>query len=354
MANIQPIMMSAMAVVDYRDRSAGNLYYPIDIESVKDRPLLQLTCMVPQQGYTNIYFPMPEGIQMNDSMSYNNQDLNILGYAAQRGARVGIGAESWTQAGTGLLGETGNMVSQFLPGTRAEALTTLAQAASANAEINAGIASVTQMTQNKNTVTTFDGVGIRTHSFTFKMIARSPEEADMIKKIHFAFRSGMYPVNVTGAENMRLHFPPKWRIRYVSLPNLRDLIHLPQPYECYLQNLSTNFNASSKMWRNDKAPLEVDVTIAFVETKALTMRDVADMQYGFSADGTNTGENITQDILNKTREMVKRATGIDSRALLQGSPGASGQVGVGGINYTPGNNSALNKVSSTINSVFGK
>lgn len=328
----------------------GSLYYPIDIMSVPDRPLIQFTCMVPLQGYTNIYFPMPEGVQMNDSMAYGGQDLNIIGFAAQKAAKVGVTADSWGAAGANLTGATGNLLSQFLPGTRSEALTTLAQAATDNAEIKAGISSVTQMTQNKNTVTTFDGVGIRNHSFSFKMIARSPEEADMIKRIQFAFRSGMYPTNVTGAENMRLHFPPKWKIRYVSLPNLKDLSHLPQPYDCYLQNLSTNFNASSKMWRNDKSPLEVDVVVAFTETKALTQGDIANMQYGFSADASNTGENITQDIVNKFNAEFKKATGIDTRNALQGSPGAGGQVGVGGINYS-GNNS-LNKAISYIDKAF--
>jgi hypothetical protein len=270
---------------------------------------------------------MPEGVQMNDSMSYSGQDLNILGFAAQKAARVGVTAESWTAAGKGLSGATGNILSQFLPGTRSEALATLAQAASANDEINAGIASVTQISQNKNTVTTFDGVGIRNHSFTFKMIARSPEESEMIKKIQFAFRSGMYPTGVTGAENMRLRFPPKWKVRYVSLPNLKDLSHLPQPYECYLQNLSTNFNSSSKMWRNDKAPLEVDVVVAFTETKALTQGDIANMQYGFSADGSNMGENITQAVVNKMNEKLKKAIGFDALGTLQGSPGANGLIG---------------------------
>jgi hypothetical protein len=345
MANIQTIMMSPMNVVDRFDRATGFLHYPIDILNMTDRPIVKFTCMVPIQGYTDIYFPMPEGVQMNDSMAYNNQDLNILGYAAQRGARVGIGAESWTQAGAGLVGETGKILSEFIPGTRREALASLAQATNTNAEIAAGIASVNQMSQNKNTVTTFDGVGIRTHTFTFKMIARSPEESQMIKNIQFAFRAGMYPVNVPSAENMRLNFPPKWRIEYVSLPNLAPLTHLPQPYECYLQNLSTNFNASSKMWRSDKAPLEVDVTVAFTETKALTMRDIADMQGRFSADGVNMGESVGDDIMSNMKDRLGIARAADDLAQLPPGDGSLGTPNYAG-------NSSQNRIRSIVDRGF--
>ncbi len=332
----------------------NNLFYPIDIVSVPNRPLIQFTCMVPIQGYTNIYFPMPEGVQMNDAMSYNGQDLNILGYAAQQAVRAGtsvseITAPSWAEG----FDAAGQAIKGALPQDRAETATLAGGLLSNNAAIKAGISAVTQISMNKNTITTFDGINIRTHSFTFKLIGRSPEESQAIKNIHYVFRSGMYPVDIPGKANMMLSFPPKWKIRFISLDNgLRDLPHLPQPYECYLQNLSTNFNPSSKMFRNDMAPLEVDITVAFVETKALTMNDIASLQGGFSADGRNRGENTPLNLsikglipanVSRALNVLGGVGGTASNTPLTppGSVGSSGSGQAGVKLFNPNNDGMI-------------
>ena len=329
------VIKKAVSIPSSLGFGGNNLFYPIDIVSVPNRPLIRFTCMVPIQGYTNIYFPMPEGVQMNDAMSYNGQDLNILGYAAQQAVRVGtsvseITAPSWAEG----FDAAGQAIKAGLPQDRAETATLAGGLLSNNAAIKAGISAVTQISMNKNTITTFDGINIRTHSFTFKLIARSPEESQSIKNIHYVFRSGMYPVDIPGKANMMLSFPPKWQIRFVSLDG-SDLPHLPQPYECYLQNLSTNFNPSSKMFRNDMAPLEVDITVAFIETKALTMNDIASLQGGFRADGRNRGENIPLNLSIKglvpakvTNVLNALGGGTTSNAPLT-PPGSVGSSGSG-------------------------
>ena len=350
------VIKKAVSIPSSLGFGGNNLFYPIDIVSVPNRPLIRFTCMVPIQGYTNIYFPMPEGVQMNDAMSYNGQDLNILGYAAQQAVRAGtsvseITAPSWAEG----FDAAGQAIKAGLPQDRAETATLAGALLSNNPAIKAGISAVTQISMNKNTITTFDGINIRTHSFTFKLIARSPEESQSIKNIHYVFRSGMYPVDIPGKANMMLSFPPKWQIRFVSLDG-SDLPHLPQPYECYLQNLSTNFNPSSKMFRNDMAPLEVDITVAFIETKALTMNDIASLQGGFRADGRNRGENIPLNLSIKglvpakvTNVLNALGGGTTSNAPLTppGSVGSSGS-GQGSVTLFNPNNDGITPANGSL------
>jgi hypothetical protein len=302
----------------------GSLYYPDDLSSADDRPLVRFTCMPPGGRKTNIYFPMPAGVQMNDSMSYNSNDLGILGYSAMKLAQVRSTGDFSTSAG--------DIVKSIVPGGVNAAIATIARAANTNQEIGAGIAAATQMAENKNTVTTFEGCSIRNHTFAFKMIARSPEESQMIKNIQFAFRSGMYPTAVTGQDVLLLNFPAKWEIRYVSLPGLADLTHLPQPYECYLQNFSTSFNSSSQMWRNDKAPLEVDITLSFVETKMLTAPDIVSLQYGKSSGSTglNIGQQSIKDLWDDRDNIASEIAGMfssDNNSAPNGSVGSPGENG---------------------------
>jgi hypothetical protein len=45
---------------------------------------------------------------------------------------------------------------------------------------------------------------------------------------------------------------------------------MPQIMESYLASMNTVYNASSNMYHADGSPSEIDVTLTFTETKALT------------------------------------------------------------------------------------
>lgn len=328
------------------DRAGGgsNLFYPLDIETAKDRPVIMFSCETAQQGFKNIYLPMPMGVQASDSVTYNHSDLNIMGIAGLNALNASMsqsGAVDAMKAG----GVSGfNSLKQYMPKGINEGVLLAQQGLTDNSTAAAAVALATQMTSAKNTVTTPDGVPVRSHSYSFKLIARSQKEAQMIKNIQFVLRSGLYPQQVAGSEQARLHFPPKWKIRYKSLPTLNDLEHLPQPYDTFLQTMTTNFNSSSTMWRNDGAPLEVDISLSFIETKSLTAADINAIQGGFGNAPFDAGNTIT-NMLNKglTSLVGKDAANIVTSILggntssnaLNGkvgnsSPGSSGLSGNNG------------------------
>lgn len=327
-------------------KGGSNLFYPLDIETAKNRPVIMFSCEKSQAGFQNIYLPMPMGVQASDSVTYNQADLNIMGVVGLNMLRAGKGQGDVSSALGAGSKEALSGIKQFMPKGVDEGILLAQMATTGNATAAAATALATQMTSAKNTITHPDGVPVRNHSFSFKLVARSQKEAQMIKNIQFVLRSGLYPQQVAGSELARLQFPPKWKIRYKSLPGLNDLEHLPQPYDTYLQSMTTNFNSGSTMWRNDGAPLEVDITLSFIETKSLTSADITEMQGGIgNVGGFNAGNVIMKGINQGLTSVIGKPAANIVTAILGGnssgsslngkvgnsSPGSSGSSGLGGL-----------------------
>jgi hypothetical protein len=58
----------------------------------------------------------------------------------------------------------------------------------------------------------------------------------------------------------------------------KDIPYLPKIFECYLKGLSSNFNPSANVWRQGGSPIETDVTVEFIESRALTYDDIKSLE----------------------------------------------------------------------------
>tara|TARA_B100001094_G_scaffold64217_1_gene60197 strand:+ start:89 stop:1153 length:1065 start_codon:yes stop_codon:yes gene_type:complete len=225
----------------------------------------------------HIWFPCPANIAINDSATYNTIDLGALGGAAAATAQDALSSGSGV---SGLAGGVGSQIqearSSFKEGEQAAAAL---QMLPFSDEVFGASKLASRVLLNPNTNTTFSGNAIRSFTFAFKMIAHSPEEAEMIRKIHSKFRSFTYADSRSNAQSMILAFPPTWTIRFLD-GNLTENKFIPKIFSCYLVSIESSFNSTTNMFHRDGAPLEVDVSISYQETRTLTRTDIDGLEEG--------------------------------------------------------------------------
>jgi len=140
----------------------------------------------------------------------------------------------------------------------------------------AGIAN--RIIVNPNVRKLFNGVTVREFTFQFKMIPTSPEEGEVIQKIIKIFRKEMYPrafkVPIGGESNVSLgyNFPNAFKIKF----NFKDSENrnIPKLLPCYLRNVSHTINPTGGGFKNDGKANEIDLTLAFVEHRAIEQQDI--------------------------------------------------------------------------------
>ena len=126
---------------------------------------------------------------------------------------------------------------------------------------------------NPNSTTAFQNMNIRSYTFNFKMIAESPSESDTIRQIQTFFREHMYPEE--GAGSYLLTYPATFTVKFYTADG-RENPYYPKIYELNLTNFSTNYNGSSHLHFDGGAPVEVDISLSFQETKVLTKADLGE------------------------------------------------------------------------------
>jgi hypothetical protein len=244
-----------------------SLYYPSAIKSEPHRPKVVFSSWAggKTQNPQYVCLPAPQGIQFSEGASYDgNAALDTVGALALGG----MTADSIKGGVDGAL----NAIASAIPKNLREAFGTVAALKGEGAmKTAASIASGIIM--NKNIVTEFTGIGTRSFSFGFKLISKSKEESDTIKAIIQAFRHGLYP----SGNILTLKYPPTWRIRFVQDSN-KSIEYLPRIFETYLTSFESNFNQSTYLFHTDGAPIEYDLRMSFIETRALTLEDIQSLE----------------------------------------------------------------------------
>lgn len=258
-----------------------DLIFPIEL-SKGTRPTIEFTCFVkegddskPKRLHT--YFPIPAGLSFSDSANYQDVDLGIIGGTVFSAAQKAI------REGTGVGGAVSNIMGRITSTGKEEAagIAGRALATKLSGQEDA-ISLATGQVVNPNTNITFKGHGIRQFSFSFKMIAKSQKEAKLIRNINERFRHYSYANLTDDATGFMLSFPPTWLIRFYDAPEkdgeFKEIIHLPRIFSCYLTGVQSTYNAGQNTFFNDGAPVELDMTLEFQETRALTRKDIQDME----------------------------------------------------------------------------
>ena len=221
-------------------------------------------------GSVSLY--MPAGLQINDNLSYDNVDTGVGGMlvnAYQNSATTTDALKTVAKESPQLLDR---LVSQKLASMSQEK--GLVGGAAGQLLINRG------EVVNPHTQMLFKSPALRQFNFNFKMIPRSKAEAKEIIKIVQFFRLAAYPdlgasvADSTGTQlNMATYkFPDVFEIKYLS--SGRENKNLIKFGRAYLTAINVNYNQTSPTFFDDGMPSEIDLSLTFQETKALSRVDI--------------------------------------------------------------------------------
>ena len=236
------------------------------------RPIVRFTCFErtgKSGGPTRhtVHFPCPPNIAFADNASYSSIDLGQIGavqMAVQEGAQAG----------------SGNIASNLMQGLSKNVDVGKLAADSLVSNIAPDVAERNRFAQkrikNPNTNTTFGSVGIRTFSFSFKLVADSAKESQTADNIVSLFREMLYPTSTFDEQLTFLRYPPTWGIDFMTMVDggLKRNPFLPMPFACYLTACNTTYNASANVFHDDGQPFEIDMTVNFQETRSLIRDDI--------------------------------------------------------------------------------
>ena len=300
-------------------RDSSPLRFPLNLasEGTGMRPLIRFTCFERDGENLNrktCYFPCPANIAFGDNANLGTIDLGMLG----AGINDRLNQTGGTGVGSGTLTKSFN-TEVALAKTLGFGVSKLGVGEKTLQNVKFGLKTVENPYQN----TTYSGAGVRTFTFNFKMIAEKPDDALEIKKIHEFFRANMYAGRFGGRESSSsafLKYPSVWEIDFLTGITDKGITpnkFLPAIYASYLQNFNATFNTTAPTWYKDGAPLEVDITMTYQESRALERNDIETLS-------AITEVNESGELVNPTLEYNQvAAKGISNKGTARAT----------GINY---------------------
>ena len=241
------------------------LIYPPEMKGDLTRPCMKFTANGRKLSGVverhHIWFPAPSAIQFGDSGDYGQADLGLMASA--------VDAVSGSAAVGDILGQIKTLNKEQAKSLGAKLLPD---------RFEDSVSLATQQINNPNTNTTVNKNGVRQFTFQFKMVARSPFESDLIRRIQSRFRHFIYASK--GGENntITLEYPPVWTIKFMNMDSGTENPFIPRIYSAYCTTVNTNFNSTGNVYFTDNAPLEVDLEVGFTETRALNRHDIEQME----------------------------------------------------------------------------
>lgn len=224
----------------------------------------------------NIKLYLPVSYQQNDSFNIATPELGQIGAAAAAAASGGKGMMS---AGMEAMGRGASTIIDLVTGGLAGDAARLGAAQMAGrvpivgAELGQAAQISGAVTVNPNLRSAFRGVGLREFSFTFKFLARSQREAQMVESIIRSFREFAYPESIElGGISGGYKYPHMFEIVVKHEPTGKRVGSKIK--DCFLRSIATNYNPSSMAFHADGQPVEIDLSLNFVEEVTLSRKDI--------------------------------------------------------------------------------
>ena len=221
-------------------------------------------------GGVSLY--MPPGIKASYSASTSHSDLGKAGMAA--------GAISRAMAAP----NTEGAIEEALKGFGGFALTAARDLAIGVGEsiglgdIDGAISKVTATAQNNFSEAIFEKISPRQFSYTFKLIARNKDEAQDINKIIKFFKFHMHPELDMANGGRYFRVPSEFEIHYAYNDQKNNYLH--ELSRCVCESVEVqygdgDFQSFRQFDDEGAAPVDVTMTLGFLETTVLTKEEIA-------------------------------------------------------------------------------
>lgn len=231
---------------------------------------------------------LPQSIQISDNIQYGSVELGAIGATTMQGVAAGSGA----------LGLATEAFKNTMSDIAAAAFGDIGDAGAAAAvqrtarrfgapQIAGAVATSTGVTINPNNRNILNGVALRTFRFQFKLIPTSAKESEVINKMIKWFRLSMYPdigavLDETQGTSLTLKYPSKFNITMeygkfseaggIEFGDTTQVATGLLP--CFLQSFDAVYNPNAMAFHTDGNPQEVDISLNFIEERALNRNDV--------------------------------------------------------------------------------
>lgn len=231
---------------------------------------------------------LPTALVFNDGLSYDTPSLGAIGGSAMATAAAGGQAletlsNSFEKSFKSVLDAAmGNYESGDLARLGMVRLLSKTGAIGEGASIAAGV------TLNPNVRSSFKGVALREFAFQFKFIPKSKEESLIVEKIIKRFRYAAYPESLNVDPDASFEDPSLGNIALgYKFPDLFDIkvnyitengeVRIGNKFQkCFLKSINTNYNPGSMAFHKDGKPVEIDLTLNFIEEKTLDRRAISE------------------------------------------------------------------------------
>lgn len=236
---------------------------------------------------------LPVGFQQTDGFQISGTELGMLGGGALAGMSSGssILKSTLDQFSQGL-GSIFDMAKGELKGGQAAVVGARLANKLAPREVADAFSIAAGVTVNPNLRSIFKGVNLREYAFQFKFLPKSLKEAREVEKIIKQFRVHAYPdIIEMGPLAAGYKYPNLFRIavyveqqdevigfddegnEYTESVTRRKRVG-NRMKDCYLRSVSTNYNPSSMAFHPDGRPVEIDLSLSFVEEVTVNRKDI--------------------------------------------------------------------------------
>ena len=222
-------------------------------------------------GGVSLY--MPPGIKASYSANTGHTDLGKAGLAAGAISRAMAAKDTTTAIEEALKGLGGFALSA----ARDMAIT--AGEAIGLGNIEGAISKVTATAQNNFSEAVFEKINERTFNYTFKLIARNKDEAEDIQKIIKFFKFHMHPELDMANGGRYFRVPSEFEIHYAYNDQKNNYLH--ELSRCVCNSVEVDYGGGDgfQTFRQfdfeGAAPVEISMTLGFIETTILTKKEIA-------------------------------------------------------------------------------
>ena len=222
-------------------------------------------------GGVSLY--MPPGIKASYSAATGHSELGKAGMLAGSVSRM-MAAKDTTTA-----------IEEALKGLGGFALTAARDMAVGVGEtlglgdIDGAISKVTATAQNNFSEAIFEKIDARSFSYTFKLIARNKDEATDIQKIIKFFKFHMHPELDMANGGRYFRVPSEFEIHYAYNDQKNNYLHELSRCVCNSVEVeygSGDFQTFRQFDEEGAAPVEISLSLGFIETTILTKQQIAD------------------------------------------------------------------------------
>jgi hypothetical protein len=215
-----------------------------------------------------IILPVPSNISENFGVTYDTPALGPI--AGQLGdTAIAIGREMAGQGGTQdyrqRIQDTNAAMAKL---SGAQGAYVLARSAVTSGNETGILDRALGVIPNPHLATVFSNVGLRQHSFSYRLIPSNAKELETIKKIIYNFKTRMLP-GLLNDSNFLFTFPATCEIKMIA--GNKDIVKMK---ECVLESLNINYSPNGPAFFKTGDPVEVVIDMVFKEVSVFTREDV--------------------------------------------------------------------------------